>query len=216
MLRCIEPRFANSSDNLAKQKTTRARGLEPTSALWLGRTDYQSPSKIGVVYRPSNSPQGIRVTWVKDGDDTGLSLEYPHIAIHAVSRDPASFSFPCLYLMIDVEMEPREEDDEDRESDDEDEAGMTEIRFVPADHMALEPMYKSLSDCQALHPNPEDVQSEEEIGEENDDEGDYIVSDPGQNGFHMPGTYEDNMEGNLENDDGEAMETGQFDDAEDM
>ncbi|XP_066949815.1 methylosome subunit pICln isoform X1 [Macrobrachium rosenbergii] len=157
-----------------------------------------------------------RVTWVKDGDDTGLSLEYPHIAIHAVSRDPASFSFPCLYLMIDVEMEPREEDDEDRESDDEDEAGMTEIRFVPADHMALEPMYKSLSDCQALHPNPEDVQSEEEIGEENDDEGDYIVSDPGQNGFHMPGTYEDNMEGNLENDDGEAMETGQFDDAEDM
>ncbi|XP_064114446.1 methylosome subunit pICln-like isoform X2 [Macrobrachium nipponense] len=156
-----------------------------------------------------------RVTWVKDGDDTGLSLEYPHIAIHAVSRDPASFSFPCLYLMIDVEMEPREEEDEDRESDDEDEAGMTEIRFVPADHMALEPMYKNLSDCQALHPNPEDVQSEDEIGEENDDEGDYIVSDPGQNGFHMSGTYEDNME-DLENDDGEAMETGQFDDAEDI
>ncbi|KAK7069720.1 Methylosome subunit pICln [Halocaridina rubra] len=164
-----------------------------------------------------------RVAWAKDGEEGGLSLDYPHIAIHAISRDPCNFSLPCIYLMIDIEMEPRQdtnEDDEDEEEEEHD-SGMTEIRFAPADPMSLENMYKALNDCQVLHPNPEDVQSDEEVGEEpNDDEGDYTVTEQGANGYDIPGTYEDNMEGNLEHahangdNEEEVMETGQFDDAD--
>ena len=44
-----------------------------------------------------------RVSWAKDGEAaSGLSLEYPHIAITAVSRDLNAFSHPCLYMMLDV------------------------------------------------------------------------------------------------------------------
>lgn len=179
----------------------------------------QRPMGDGTLYIAES-----RVTWAKDGEEGGLSLEYPHIAIHAISRDLSTFSFPCIYLMIDVELERPEgsaDNNGDSSDSDEEEAGMTEIRFVPTDQMALEPMYKALNDCQVLHPNPEDGQSDEEVGEEdNEDEGDYIVSEPDQNGFPLPGTYEDHMEGNLEqdqengDDNDEAMETGQFDDAD--
>ena len=45
-----------------------------------------------------------RVSWVGDSGHT-FSLEYNHIALHAVSRDVAVFpNAECLYLMIDVKL----------------------------------------------------------------------------------------------------------------
>ncbi|XP_071549458.1 methylosome subunit pICln isoform X2 [Panulirus ornatus] len=184
-----------------------------------------------------------RVSWARDGANAGFSLEYPHIAIHAVSRDVSNFAHPCLYLMIDAKLQEPEANTvngfEGPDSEDEDDdMAMTEVRFVPTDQFSLEPMYKALNDCQVLHPDPEDQQSDENVGEEdNEDEGEYDVS---ENGYHVPGAYEDNMEGDLEPPAGshaghlelggesleeeeeedeeveeeEAMETGQFDDAD--
>ena len=40
-----------------------------------------------------------RVSWVGISGQ-GFSLEYPHIAMHAVSRDLTQFHSACLYLMI--------------------------------------------------------------------------------------------------------------------
>ncbi|XP_042241631.1 methylosome subunit pICln-like isoform X2 [Homarus americanus] len=172
-----------------------------------------------------------RVSWAKDGADGGFSLEYPHIAIHAVSRDVSSFAHPCLYLMVDAKLEdsqavtPNGVEGSDSEEED-DETAMTEVRFVPTDQFSLEPMYKALNDCQLLHPDPEDVQSDENVGEEDDDdEGEYDVS---ENGYHMYGSHETTLEGepslvtpggshearNGDLEDDEAMETGQFDDAD--
>ena len=34
----------------------------------------------------------------------GFSLEYKHVALHAVSRDLTQFHQECLYLMIDVRL----------------------------------------------------------------------------------------------------------------
>ncbi|XP_045583745.1 methylosome subunit pICln isoform X2 [Procambarus clarkii] len=175
-----------------------------------------------------------RVSWAKDGADEGFSLEYPHIAIHAVSRDVSSFAHPCLYLMVDAKLEETPTNamsgDGSDSEDDDDESAMTEVRFVPSDHFSLEPMYKALNDCQLLHPDPEDQQSDENVGEEDDeDEGEYEVS---ENGYHMPGSSEDNMEGagsehvvpdgsvggnegtNGDTQGEEAMDMGQFDDAD--
>lgn len=44
-----------------------------------------------------------RVSWVGI-QGQGFSLEYPHIALHAVSRDLTQFHQECLYLMIDVRL----------------------------------------------------------------------------------------------------------------
>ena len=40
-----------------------------------------------------------RLSWV-GVHGQGFSLEYPHIALHAVSRDLTQFHQECLYLMI--------------------------------------------------------------------------------------------------------------------
>merc|ERR1712106_1200023 len=76
-----------------------------------------------------------RVSWVGI-QGKGFSLEYPHIALHAVSRDLTQFDQECLYLMIDVRLvdeegtpmtTPTSTDDDDSGNEMESEGGMTEI-----------------------------------------------------------------------------------------
>ena len=57
-----------------------------------------------------------RVAWAGT-DGQGFSLEYPHIMLHAVSRDTSAFPHPCLYLMVDAKIGP--ESDGEREVVDE-------------------------------------------------------------------------------------------------
>jgi len=159
-----------------------------------------------------------RLFWSKDGETRGISLDYPHICIHAVSRDTSAFPHPCLYLMLDYKLEDAIDmnsfspiatiqgvglgadnghdinDDEDEENDSQ--TAMTELHFVPTGQQeinVLETMYKALNQCQLLHPDPEDEveEDEEDIEEE---EGEYEIDEDGQ--YEQ---YEDNMEGELEN-----------------
>ena len=46
-----------------------------------------------------------RLSWVNSESGQGFSLEYPHISMHAVSKDPAAFPQECLYLMLDTKLE---------------------------------------------------------------------------------------------------------------
>jgi hypothetical protein len=46
-----------------------------------------------------------RVSWRDGTTGEGFSLEYPHISLHAVSRDLSSFPQECLYLMLDADVE---------------------------------------------------------------------------------------------------------------
>lgn len=171
-----------------------------------------------------------RLYWSKDGETRGLSLDYPHICIHAVSRDTTSFPHPSLYLMLDYKLEDAvvglgadngHANNDDDEEDDDDQSAMTELHFVPRDQElnVLETMYKALNKAQLLHPDPEDV-DEEDFGEE--EEGEYEIDEENQYA-----DYEDDMEGELENiqqgvsdlstqnrEDPEGMETGQFEDAD--
>merc|ERR1711997_978353 len=97
-----------------------------------------------------------RVSWVGI-QGRGFSLEYPHIALHAVSRDLTQFHQECLYLMIDVSLVDEtgtpmttptsSEAGSDSENEDESD-GMTEIRFVPDDATSLDSMFTSMSECQ--------------------------------------------------------------------
>ncbi len=145
-----------------------------------------------------------RVSWVGDAGHT-FSMEYPHIALHAVSRDLSVFpNQECLYLMIDtklVDSEPPtprstpETSDDDDDDDASSGQGMTEIRFVPDDKPKLEAMFTAMSQCQQLHPDPEaaenaeeEAEEEEEEGEGGDDEGMYDdAEEPGQGGSNGNG-----------------------------
>lgn len=139
----------------------------------------ERPLGVGTLYISE-----ARISWVGPSEQ-GFSLEYPHVSLHAISKDLSQFPAECLYLIIDVRLVDSEgtpnstpnasDDDEDGQSD----QGMTEIRFVPEDKTALEPMFRAMSACQALHPDPADISDLEEEEEEyneneaEDDEGAY-------------------------------------------
>lgn len=113
------------------------------------------------------------VAWQKESDGLGFTLQYPGISLHGVSLDKSAFPQECLYLMLDGKLptEARQEDDE--EDGDDEEGGMpgSEVRFIPTETSCLKEMYQAMSACQALHPDPEDVDSEEEFADYNEDEG---------------------------------------------
>jgi len=143
-----------------------------------------------------------RVSWVGITGQ-GFSLEYPHIALHAVSRDLTQFHSECLYLMIDVRLVDSDgtpmstptssnagSDDEGNEDDSEE--GMTEVRFIPDDRGSLDQLFAVMSECQALHPDPEDSADsgqEEEEGMFDDAEEDD-AGDSSHNGDNRGGPEE--------------------------
>ncbi|XP_037562653.1 methylosome subunit pICln isoform X1 [Dermacentor silvarum] len=155
-----------------------------------------------------------RVSWVGQ-NSSGFSLEYPSVALHALSRDLRAFPEECLYLMIDGDLGEGEEESSENGQDDEQPA--SEIRFVPDDKSHLEAMYKAMSECQALHPDPADVGDSDDDGvyedaDEEDEGAEYDVrAAEQQRGCHQ-------LEADAGNGDWEAgdepMETGQFEDAE--
>lgn len=117
------------------------------------------------------------VTW-RNSSGQGFSLQYPSISLHAVSRDLNAFPHECLFLMVDGKLSD-DADPRQKSSDDEDEVvgpfegdtATTEVRFVPADKGALDAMFNSMSDCQALHPDEQDTDSEADDFEANYYEG---------------------------------------------
>ena len=75
----------------------------------------------------------------------GFSLEYPHIAMHAIHKNAAEFPRPNLYLIIDVRLVDSDgtptPESSHHGSDNEDEGdpdpGITEIRCVNVIRLAL-------------------------------------------------------------------------------
>ncbi|CAB0039925.1 unnamed protein product [Trichogramma brassicae] len=119
------------------------------------------------------------LSWVNTDTRQGFSLEYPHISIHAISRDERAHPRQCLYIMVDAKVHfPEslgldfnndnnrsnnttgsndEDDDDDDDDDDEDsEAPITEMRFAPDNTNNLDAMFQAMNQCQALHPDPQD------------------------------------------------------------
>lgn len=114
------------------------------------------------------------VAWC-DGYGKGFSLEYPSISLHAISRDLTAYPKEHLYVMVSAQFKENAEKDElgDDSSDEENDKDedfvnkVTEIRFVPSDIASLGPMFLAMSECQALHPDPDDSDSDFE-GDEYD------------------------------------------------
>ncbi|KAK2722005.1 methylosome subunit pICln-like [Artemia franciscana] len=134
------------------------------------------------------------VFWIQNATNQGLTLNYANISLHGISRDPSSYPKPCLYLMIDEAHEIERSED----GDNEEYPPINEVRFVPSQPDRLEEMYKALSDCQLLHPDPDNSVSDFSCSE--DDEGDQGEVD--------------NVGGLAQNGQGERGEEDQFMDAD--
>ena len=57
--------------------------------------------------------------------------------------------------MSDSELQPANES-ENEDGEEEEGTGMTEMSFIPDDKGMLDAMFLAMSECQALHPDPND------------------------------------------------------------
>lgn len=121
-----------------------------------------------------------RLSWF-DSSGMGFCLEYPTIGLHAVSRDVSAYPQEHLYVMVNGKLAGEngavmsegvadiEDDNDSIDSGGDDLGAITEVRFVPSDKVALEPMFSAMCECQALHPDADDDDSDDDFeGEEYD------------------------------------------------
>lgn len=60
-------------------------------------------------------------------------------------------------------MESPLNDDENEGASDDSDDKVGEVRFVPDDKSALDVMFKALSECQVLHPDPQEQEEDEDF-----------------------------------------------------
>lgn len=70
------------------------------------------------------------LSWSSGETSETLTLEYPRICVHAISRDTSKFPSPCVYVLYSTS--PPESESED-EQEDAEEPPPLEIRLVPQD-----------------------------------------------------------------------------------
>lgn len=158
-----------------------------------------------------------RVSWVSE-ESQGFSLEYPSIALHAISRDLNTYPQPCLYLMIDCKIDEDEGSEISEDSDDDETTAITEIRFIPDDNDALDSMFRAMSECQILHPDANDSLSEEDNFEDAEEDSDNLTAPligAGDASGHIETPFTEGfVQAQPAANDDEPMDVSQFEDAE--
>jgi len=104
------------------------------------------------------------VSWI-NANGFGFTVEYPNIAVHAVSKSSDTFPRESLYMALDVTL-PGESEDGDGD------LLTTEVRFVPTDPSCLKDLFQTVAACQRLHPDLDQQQHQAEedwYGDEDDD-----------------------------------------------
>ncbi|XP_008203737.1 methylosome subunit pICln [Nasonia vitripennis] len=178
------------------------------------------------------------LSWVNNDTRQGFSLEYPHISLHAISRDEQVHPRQCLYVMVDAKVDfpdsptlqsnndsnesnntnEKNNDDNDDDSDDDDsDAPITEMRFAPDNTNSLDAMFQAMNECQALHPDPQDSFSdaEEDIYEDaEEDDFEYYEAGAGDAPYIIPAEEVGASHNGTEAEEAMEVEAGQFEDAE--
>ncbi|KAL0124885.1 hypothetical protein PUN28_006629 [Cardiocondyla obscurior] len=118
------------------------------------------------------------LSWVDSDTHQGFSIEYPHISIHAISRDEHVHVRPCLFVMVDAKVDLPDmplplSSENGSENEDEGDSPMTELQFAPDNPNNLDYMFQAMNVCQSLHPDPQDSFSDEDIYEDAEEEGEY-------------------------------------------
>ncbi|KAM7273835.1 hypothetical protein ACFE04_028499 [Oxalis oulophora] len=113
----------------------------------------RSPETSGTLYITTK-----QVIWLSDVDiNKGYAVDFLSISLHAVSRDPQAYPFPCIYAQIEREAEG---DDSDDEFDAEESSHVlnlskvAEIRLVPSDPNQVDTLFQVFLQCAELNPEP--------------------------------------------------------------
>ncbi|KOC67352.1 Methylosome subunit pICln, partial [Habropoda laboriosa] len=157
------------------------------------------------------------LSWVNYDTQQGFSLEYPHISLHAISRDEQVHPRQCLYIMVDAKVDLPASDSGSENEDEDADTPITEMRFAPDNTNNLEAMFHAMNQCQALHPDPQDSFSdgEEDIYEDaEEDDFEYYEVGAGDAPYILPTEQVGSNHNGTEADDGMDIEEGQFEDAE--
>ncbi|KYM83353.1 Methylosome subunit pICln [Atta colombica] len=160
------------------------------------------------------------LSWVDNDTQQGFSLEYPHISLHAISRDEQVHPRQCLYIMVDAKVDlpdmplPLASENGSENEDDNADPPITEMQFAPDNTNNLDLMFQAMSACQALHPDPQDSFSDEDIYEdaEEDYEGEY--DEEVGAGFLLLTEQMGTTHTGAEAEEAMDIEAGQFEDAE--
>uniref|UniRef100_A0A1B6CHU2 Methylosome subunit pICln n=2 Tax=Clastoptera arizonana TaxID=38151 RepID=A0A1B6CHU2_9HEMI len=157
-----------------------------------------------------------RLSWVQDTTEQGFSLEYPSMTMYAISRDIEAHGHECILVVVDTgpgtEGEDSEVDNEDEEEDVDSNSQTVSVRLVPDDKNSLYSIYNAMKECSALHPDPDESISEDDIYEDADEENDGNIYTNGYQNSYRFGLGNQTSNGQNHN---ELMETeGQFEDAE--
>ncbi|GAU98543.1 hypothetical protein RvY_09675 [Ramazzottius varieornatus] len=116
------------------------------------------------------------VRWITS-ELRGFVLSYFEISLHAVSKDVTNFPEECIYLMLDAGKEESEEDSEpeenglDAEMNGGTHAPEKELYFIPNDKSMLDSIFTAMAHCQSLHPDPEDVGSDDDAMHDEEESG---------------------------------------------
>ncbi|KAK5639723.1 hypothetical protein RI129_010534 [Pyrocoelia pectoralis] len=132
-----------------------------------------------------------KLAW-KDEHNSGFSIEFPHISLHAITTDPNVYQTKCLFIMIDNTLSihgyesPQQlmEDANDEESDGDESVSenTSRVLLVPSDSDTINPLFSALSLGQSLNPDPQDSMEEEE--EDDDIYGDAEDTCNGYGSMH--------------------------------
>ncbi|KAG6495065.1 chloride conductance regulatory protein ICln-like [Zingiber officinale] len=129
--------------------------VEPGVAVALGSRPMESPGTLYVTSR--------RVIWLSDADkEKGYAVDFLSLSLHAVSRDPETYPFPCIYTQIEIGDEDEESESSDSESNDDLELSkVTEMRLLPSDAGKLDTLFDIFCQCAELNPEPHQEGEEE-------------------------------------------------------
>ncbi|PFH36589.1 Nucleotide-sensitive chloride conductance regulator (ICln) protein [Besnoitia besnoiti] len=140
-----------------------------------------------------------RVAWLAEpGAASGasaeakdISIDYPSIVLHALSRDPNSGHPPCIYCQLKSDAEEEDED-----------YVIPEMRLVSASPEKLDTIFKVMSEMAALNPDPDADDGED------DDDDDFIIDADGLRGGVPPGwEFVEEAQDGAPGDDGENGDT---------
>ncbi|KAJ1948814.1 Methylosome subunit pICln [Linderina pennispora] len=91
----------------------------------------------------------------------GFSIDYQGIVIHAISRSEEQSTGSSLYCQLDCAFPNTRSENEDSD-DEEDGEEFSEVRFFPSSADDVDTMFRIMSECAALNPDPDMEESDDE------------------------------------------------------
>ncbi|KAG0209195.1 hypothetical protein BGX28_010482 [Mortierella sp. GBA30] len=120
--------------------------------------------------------------------NTGFSIPYPSIIIHAIARE--SHVGPNIYCQLEGSLassEPAVATNGHAEEEEEEEEPVLELSFVPADVSSLDTIYENLSYCASLHQDEDaDMMDEDDYYQDDENDHDDLYANADIQGGYIP------------------------------